>query len=41
MRREEMMAWMQLNVKALAPEYNVINRSYLEALEDETEARME
>jgi hypothetical protein len=32
---------MQLNVEALEPKYDVIRRSYLEAMEDETEARME
>jgi hypothetical protein len=32
---------MQLNVEALTPEYDAIHRSYLEAMEDETEARME
>ncbi len=38
---EEVTSWMQLNVEALAPEYDAIQRSYLEAMEDETEARME
>jgi hypothetical protein len=38
---EEVTAWMQLNVEALEPEYDAIRRSYLEAMEDEAEARME
>jgi hypothetical protein len=38
---EEVTSWMQLNVEALDPEYDAIRRSYLEAMEDETEARME
>jgi hypothetical protein len=38
---EEVTAWMQLNVEGLEPEYDAIRQSYLEAMEDETEARME
>jgi hypothetical protein len=38
---EEVTAWMQLNIEALKPEYDAIRRSYLEAMKDETEAKME
>jgi hypothetical protein len=38
---EEVTSWMQLNVEELDPEYEAIRRSYLEAMEDETAARIE
>ena len=38
---EEVTSWMQLNIEVFTPEYDAIRRSYLEAMEDETEARME
>jgi hypothetical protein len=37
---EEVTSWMQLNVEALTPQYDVMQHTYLETMEDETEAKM-